>query len=139
MPKKKVHKLKLDADYGFKLIGIVSSENDYTLIWTVNDSLKISLKKEEKLEIIDKKTNAASLFTRFSYSDENTNYTLIGNKSENGYLIKEQKQIDYFLKIEGKIDFISPNISKSLKKSKVILATFDILPTDLKSKYNLLF
>ena len=157
---KRVHKIKLilPADYSFKLIGIVSSENDYTVSWAINDALNITFKKDKPLEVVVKKTNLIKEFTRFSFKDENLDikYTLIANKSKiedsieeqnvfisnnlkTDYLIKEQKQIDYFFKIEAEANPISPNIIKKIKSSKAILATFDILPTDLKSKYDLLF
>lgn len=134
-------KLKLQPDYNFSLIGIVSSENDYTIIWIINEVLKIELKKQPELEVIDKKNNVNKPFVRFLFSDESTatDYTLVSNKSEKGYLVKEQSQIDYFLKIETESDLITPSVLKKLKKSKAILAIFDIPPANLKSKYNLLF
>ena len=158
---KRVHKIKLvlPTNYSFKLIGIVSSENDYTVSWAINEALNITFKKENPLEILEKKTNRIKEFTRFLFKDKNLDikYTLIANKSKTedsieeqnvftsnsntktDYLIKEQKQIDYFFKIEAEINPIPPNIIKKIKSSKAILATFDILPTDLKSKYDLLF
>ena len=139
MKKTKKIKLHLEAEYNFILIGIVSSENDYTLSWAINRALNIALKKEKELEVIEKRTKLTKLFTQFAFSNEKTNYTLIANKSKNKYLIKEQSTIDFFLKIESESDLSSIIFTKKLKKEKAILATFNIPLHNLKSKDYLLF
>ena len=40
---KKVHKLKIDTQFPFQIIGISSHENDYRLIWAVNTGSKYGL------------------------------------------------------------------------------------------------
>jgi len=133
--------LNIEADYSFKLLGIVSSENDYTITWVINKALNIHLTKQNELEIVDKKTKTSAEFSRFSFNDEiqDITYTLISNKSDKGILIKEQSQIDFFLKIEAKTDSLSDDYLKKIKTNKEVLAIFDISPTNLKSGYNLHF
>ena len=65
-------------------------------------------------------------------------FQLIQNKSQQGFLIEEQKQVDYWLKIENSTLKITELISK-LKGLKNVSLAFDIKPDSLKSKLRLLF
>ena len=52
MPK---HKLLLEDDYDFDLIGICSSHSDYRLVWGINNAIGTRLAKEEDFSILEKK------------------------------------------------------------------------------------
>jgi len=45
MMKKRLHKLAVEPDYRFFLIGISSHENDYHLCWAINQKLNLNLQK----------------------------------------------------------------------------------------------
>lgn len=140
MPKKvQKIKLKLSSEHSFHLFGIVSSENDYTLSWKLNNTLGINLKKTNDKEIPDNKSEKIKQFSKFEYYSETTDisYLLLSNKSEFGFLIPEQKQIDYFFKVEADAGFDIKNIRTKIKKTKGILAVFKIVIDDLKSINNL--
>ncbi len=130
-----------ETQFDFELLGIVSSENDYTLTWSINQILEITLKKDIPLEITDTKLNATKRFERFRYFDANTeiDYALISNKAENGYLAREQSAMDYFLKLKSPTLEIASEIQNKLKQCKEIQAIFVLNPNDLKSKKLFIF
>ena len=132
--------LSLEEDYDFNLIGISCHTKDYRLCWEINKSLKIDLIRVEDLEI--SKKGEANSFSFYEFIDEENyiEYFLINNISNNGYLIAEQKKVDFFLMLKGNTstnqvkDFIAKINSLSL-----VLTSFSIDPNQLKSKQNLLF
>ena len=50
MPKK-IHKLNETESYDFGLIGIASPENDYRIIWTINNAMGFNFIRQDDLEI----------------------------------------------------------------------------------------
>jgi len=62
------------------------------------------------------------------------------NSTENGILIPEHKQMDYFFVIRGEIDdkVIDEQIQK-IKRIDIVLAVARINVAELKSKQNLIF
>ncbi len=135
-------KLQLEAQpFEFKLLALACSENDYTLSWLINKYLDVELKKTSPLEILDSKLNLECKFERFYFFDtrKEIQYTLISNKTENGYLVKEQSPIDFFFKIESIDSEELVALRKKLKEIKEIRAIFEINPEMLKSKNNFIF
>ncbi|OFX46911.1 MAG: hypothetical protein A2X13_08060 [Bacteroidetes bacterium GWC2_33_15] len=127
--KKKVHKLIFEPETGFKLIGISSHENDYRLSWALNKYLGYNFSKSENLLIQKPKHNIEQSFSVYIYNDEETflQYQLIANNSENGFLIPELKNIDFFLKISGEYsDSIINKIVTKLKKIEIINTAFNL-------------
>ena len=139
--KKKLHKLTFKPDYKFFLAGISSSENDYRLSWAINNALKLNLQKSNDLEVITKKHKVPQKFPVYKYIDENSGrqYNLISNKTENGYLISEFRQFDYFFQIYGEIEMKYELMFNTIKKMDNVLAIFKIDPQILKSKQHLIF
>ena len=134
--------LNIEYDFDFILIGISCHEKDYRLSWTINNKLGIDLSKEKDLEIDVKKHKEpmAHSFFAFEEEDQFKQFYLINNRGTKGLLIPEQKQADYFLIIKGKV---SPEEKtaylKNVNDIPMILMAFDIIPSTLKSKENLLF
>ena len=97
--KKKNQKLYYQPEPDFHLIGIASHENDYRLSWALNKKLLVNFIRSENLEIKDLKKNSVSFFSVFSTDDEQEDIRLIliSNRCDNGFLIEELKNIDYFL------------------------------------------
>jgi hypothetical protein len=140
MTKKKIHKLIVEFENDFKLVGIASHENDYRLSWAINKALGLELVKIDDLEIDHPKHKINITFSRYHYFDENgeMDYNLISNKSENGFLIPKIKNIDFIMKISGDPD--DSNIQKVmtvLKKIDIIITAF--LIDDLPDNMNKLF
>lgn len=139
MGKKKKHKLTFQLDFNFFLLGISSSENDYRLSWEINKKLKISLKKSTDHVIKRKETE--QFFPVYMFDDDELyiQYFLIGNHCENGYLIEELRNIDYFLQIHGDLtDRQQEQISSSVRNIKGITGLFKLDVNTLKSKNKLI-
>jgi hypothetical protein len=128
---KKVHKLEENTPADFRLIGISSYENDYRVCWDLNNCLKTDLQRIENFEVVDSKTKTSQEFPVFQFEDENKyiDYKFIGNRCENGFLVKEWKNMDYFLKISGEITVKElTDILNKVKKSKLIQTSIILEP-----------
>ncbi len=134
--------LNYQPELGFTLLGISSHENDYHLSWAFNQKLGLELIKSKNLVILQAGTEISQEFSVFNYENEDALlvYNLISNKCEQGYLIPELKNIDYFLQIFGEInqDFLNQLIEK-LRNSGVINASFVLDPKKIKAAEKLLF
>lgn len=140
--KKKVHKLDFDLEYEFILIGIVSYENDYRISWSVNKYLDLKLVKTKDLEIVNEKYPEPQKFSVYNFFNEENlfNYNLISNKCNNGFLIEELKNIDYFFQISGEFaDNFKQDIVNLLKHTNGVNIVFDIDPNSLRSREKLIF
>lgn len=132
--------LSLEEEYEFTLIGISCHTKDYRLCWELNKVLSFDLVRTDDLEINVKTVINNYPFYEFIDEDNFLEYYLISNRGNNGYLIPEEKKVDFFLMIKGNImndqlhDFIIKINSLSL-----VLTSFKIDPNQLKSKQNLLF
>ncbi len=137
--KKKKHKLTFQLDFNFFLLGISSSENDYRLSWEINKKLKISLRKST--DHVIKREEIEQAFSVYTFSDEEVylRYFLIANKSENGYLIEELRNMDYFLQIHGDItDKQQEQIISYARNIKGITGVFNLDINTMKSKNKLI-
>ena len=77
----------------------------------------------------------------YSYEEDESLlvYYLLSNRCENGFLIEELKNIDYFIQVHG--DFPSSDQDRfinDLNKLDAIVASFPIDPLKLKSRNRLL-
>ncbi|MFM2136213.1 MAG: hypothetical protein RL021_1613 [Bacteroidota bacterium] len=134
--------LKLDDDdYDFVLIGIVTSHRDYRVTRDVNLALGITLERKEDYLVFEKKRGQEIGFPHFKFVNEQEDqYYILGNKTENGLLIPEQRQMDFFLVVKsGMSDIDRSALVKSLKEIDQFQAVFPIEVAGLRSKENLLF
>lgn len=125
--KKKIHKLKVEFDDDFQLIGIASHENDYRLTWALNKHLNLNLIKTKNLEINHPKHKINIAYSMYFYEDdmEYLTYALISNKSEKGFLLPEYKNIDFILKVGGNPNMqIVNKLSEGLRKVDIIITAF---------------
>lgn len=132
--------LSFDEDYDFTLVGISCHSKDYRLCWEINKALNIDLIRKDDLEI-RKKGNVNS-HSFYEYVDEENylEYFLISNRGDNGFLIPEQKRVDFFLMAKGNIsDNHTNDIICKINALSLVLTSFSIDPELLKSKQNLLF
>ena len=139
---KKSHKLIVEDDFHFFLVGISSHENDYRLSWAINTHLKMALKRADNLQIHNPRIKQDQEFSLYQFTDLETvlHYILIANRCDNGFLLEEMKNIDYVLKIMGDASKNFPEqLVNKLKKIDIITTAFEIDPSELKSRKKLLF
>ena len=125
--KKKIHKLKFDLEDDFQLIGIASHENDYRLCWALNKKMGFELIKSNDLVITHPKHKIEIHYSKYFYEDEMDylNYSLLSNKSDKGFLLPDQKNIDFILKISGNPDAeILNQLTVKLKKIDIVITAF---------------
>lgn len=135
----KAVKLNIKPEFDFLVFGIVTSEPNYRLSWLINQSLNIALKETPPVKLYHQKRQVVQQFGRFSYlTNLDELYQLIQNKSEQGFLLEEYKQVDFLLKIEGLSEDGKTILSK-IKAIKNISLVFEIKPGQLKSKNRLIF
>ena len=127
---KKRFTLDCSGEVEFSVLAINSHAKGYKLCWNINNFMHMNFEKVEDQTIENEMT-----FSRYKYStDENIEYSIVTNRSKKGYLIPDQKSVNYFLIINNqnwaaeKKEFIS-----KLKENKEVLLVFEI---DVeKSKY----
>ena len=132
-------KLNIKPDFEFILIGIVTSEPIYRISWLINEMLSVQLKETQSIKVYNNQRQIVQEFSKYSFcNDDETYFHFLQNKSEQGILIEEKKQVDYWIKTD---DFsIKPNdlISK-LNTLKNVNLAFEVNPNTLKSKLRLIF
>ena len=82
-----------------------------------------------------------NIFSLFEYSHPKTGlkYKVVSNKCLGTLLIKEKKEIDYFLMIDGEAHIKEKHEALTKVKSiALVLAAFEIDPHKLKSKDRLI-
>jgi len=127
---KKRFTLDCAGEVEFSVLAINSHAKGYKLCWNINNFMHMNFEKVE-----DQTIENEMMFSRYKYSaDENIEYNIVANRSKKGYLIPDQKSVNYFLIINNqnwaaeKKEFIS-----KLKENKEVLLVFEI---DVeKSKY----
>lgn len=136
------HKLDIEYDYDFHLIGISSHEKDYRFCWAMNNKLGKDFQKGKDIVNKEKKKTEADNFGCYEFRDEEmfTDFFIIVNRSGTSVLIPEHKQADYLLLIRGNVsEEEKKEIIKQVKEIPNVLTTFDIDPESLKSKQSLIF
>jgi len=96
---------------------------------------------ENDIFIQERKGEELLAFSAFNFlcPESELMFELIANRNEDGYLIPEMKQADYFLKFD---DFYDDSVSELIKKLRSIAMVnmaFQIDPENLSSKYNLIY
>lgn len=150
------HKISEDFyDDNFQLIAIHSGLEDFAMGYAINDVCGLHLQRRN----CDLQVNQDLTFSVFDWDDElsDTYWTLISNKCaveetvpsdglfqnrtalRTDYLVKERKEVDYLLKVDG-VD--GPTLVQKIKSintiSKVVTA-YPLETQTLKSRRNLIF
>lgn len=133
---KKTLRLKVETDHNYRLIGLSSHENDYRLVWAVNNQLKMKFVRIDNLIMHNKKHGADLEFSRFFYEDEDRylKYYLFSNRCPEGILFPEIKNMDFILQIIGEMmedDF--NQLLKEIKSVSIISALFVLQPDKIKN------
>ncbi|WP_435623877.1 IPExxxVDY family protein [Flagellimonas sp.] len=141
-------------DDDFQLIAIHSGLEDFSLAYSLNQSCGLRLKRTK----IDLSYSENLAFSIFDWEDEiNQNYwVLYSNTCEQeigiseglftndisqktSFLVSEQKEVDYFLKIDTDDGMIRDHVVKGINKISKVVTAYSMDPNALKSKNNLIF
>ncbi len=150
------HKISADFfDDSFQLIAIHSNLEDYAITYAINSNCGLHLKRmKNDLHLEQNQTYAV-----FDWDDELNHmyWTLISNKCEveeiipsdglfgsnvstrTDHLIKERKEVDYFLKVDAAEDDILAQKIKAINKISKVITAYPLDTETLKSKRNLIF
>ena len=135
---KKITKVRLQIDNtnDFIILGLVSSEPDYRLSLILNQTLGLSLKNFEAVNITGEEGYNLQ-FSRFRGTDNlsERSYTLVCNRSGKNFLIRKLKNIDFLLHIHDP-ECIDNDIRliSDLKAIPEITAVFTIDPLTIKDR-----
>ncbi|MBD78986.1 MAG: hypothetical protein CL840_08715 [Crocinitomicaceae bacterium] len=132
-------KLEFEYDYDFFLIGIFCHFKDYRLAWSLNRNLDFDLEKQGDYVLETK--DQQQRFSAYNYHIESQDlyYYLLNNRSENGLLIPEKREVDYFLIVDGLVESSKKGeLIKSIRSLNEVLSAAEINPSELNSKQNLL-
>ena len=132
--KTKVHTISGEAE--FRLIGIASHLSDYKISWLLNEKLNFRLSKSDDLVLSLPTSKNIQRFSTFKYEIESgLLFTLFSNRSDLAILVKDHKNVDYLLKIEGNIsDSEISDLANKIKKLKNIITVFEVEIKTLKTK-----
>ncbi len=103
MSKKNVHKLSSESEQSYSLLGISSHENDYRISWALNQHLGFHFCKIENHSFFNPKFGEKLEFSQYVFMDDENSHTyrLISNRCDNGFLLEEYKNIDFFLLVDS--------------------------------------
>ncbi|MDR0420682.1 MAG: IPExxxVDY family protein [Prevotellaceae bacterium] len=100
--KSKILKIKDADNHNFVVFAIASTEDDYYLVWNINNILSLDLKRIQHPVLNDEIFNGKTV-SCFNYVCDKTNieYSLICNKYGEFGLISQLPNVDFVLKISG--------------------------------------
>ena len=117
---------KIDSEYEIDVLvlGINSHVKLYKLCWEINKKLTTNFVKTQNHTPQNTKNQS---FERYSFVDENTQteYNILSNRSDSGYLDPSNKSVNYFIIVQGGV-YSSKKITESLNKIEGILLVFEL-------------
>jgi len=140
--RKKTIKLQVDEDIKYILFGVSSHENDYRLVWAINNQLHMQFTRTENLVIHHGKLKSDLEFSRYVYDDEDKylKYYLISNRCPDSFLFPELRNFDFLIKIVGELDdTIAKEVPVMFRKIDIISAVYKIEPKTLKDPGKIIF
>ena len=121
--------LECAEEFDFAVLAINSHIKAYKLCWNINSSMQLDFEKKD-----DHNIKKDLSFSRYTYiSDEGIEYDLLTNRSKKGYLVPNQKGINYFLVVKNdywqqdKLEFIN-----KLRSTPDVLLVFEMGAENLK-------
>ncbi len=142
MAKTRKHTLALDDDPLFDMIGICSHHSDYRLVWGINETLRLHLRKcEEDYIVTAKKGETISTHSMYEFQDDENRleYYLIKNKHYGKFLIPEKPTIDYFLFLCNNCAIDPDELMMELKQVESVLAVYPFDPDEVDSAHHIIF
>ena len=126
----------------YLLIGISSHAKSYRLCWALNQQLGFKFNKSEfNIEIKNVRKKTTSVFEVYEYFDEDNRvyFYLIGNKSNDSYLLPELKHVDYLLMLKENLTVDIALINEKVKLTEHVLTSFVLSANSVTSHENLVF
>lgn len=135
--------LRYSLEYDACVVAIVTNAAEYRIISSINKCLHIPFTRvqEEDREYLLQINEFVADFNIYQFfnDDEETSFYIIANKSEEGYLLKEHKEIDYFLIAYGDRDRIKIEEKlKALKQLSIFQMIFEMDVAKIKHKEKLI-
>ena len=115
--------LECAEEIDFAVLAINSHIKAYKLCWNINKYLQLNFEKKKYHNIKKELWFASYVYV----CDDDVEYTLLANRSKNGYLIPSEKSVNFFLLIKNdywqqeKIEFIN-----KLRDIEDILLVFEL-------------
>ena len=121
--------LEFDEEFDFAVLAINSHIKAYKLCWNINSSMQLNFEK-----IKDHNIKKDLWFSRYTYiSDDGVEYDLLVNRSKKGYLVPNQKSINYFLVVKNDYwEQEKPEFMNKLRNIPDVLLAFEIDIANLK-------
>ena len=117
---------KIDTEYEIDLLvlAINSHVKLYKLCWEINKKLN---KNFVKIQNHTPKNTKNQSFERYFFTDENTQteYNILSNRCDAGYLDPNNKSVNYFIIVQGGV-YRTKKIIESLNKIEGILLVFEL-------------
>ena len=120
----KIYKIDGEYEIDVLVLGINSHVKLYKLCWEINKKLTTNFVKTQNHKPQNTKNQS---FERYSFVDENTQteYNILSNRCDSGYLDQSNKSVNYFIIVQGGV-YSSKKIIESLNKIECILLVFEL-------------
>ncbi len=128
------HKLEIDQEEEFLIIAICCHEKDYRLCWKLNKACRLGLERTEPNEL---NPDIASVYC-FYAEDDQTSYTLIANRNDEGWLMPQYRQVDYFFTLTDPQQRPVEDLVDKIKRINNVLAAYQMDVKDHKSREKLM-
>ena len=121
--------LECAEEFDFAVLAINSHIKAYKLCWNINSSMQLNFEKKN-----DHNIKKEMWFSRYNYiSDDGIEYDLLANRSKKGYLVPNQKSINYFLVVKNDYwEQEKPDFMSKLRNIPDVLLAFEIDISNLK-------
>jgi len=134
-------KLKIDPEFDFLLIGLVTPLQDYRLAWWINKTLHKALARVEDVTINQAEGLQQTNFSRFDYPEALTHsyWHLLRNREGSAYLVPELRELDFLLLVRG--EYYRPRVTSicaTLRKIDAVQAVAQAEVQPLRSRNNLI-
>ena len=132
-------KLDLEPDPEVFLIAISSHVNDYRLCWSLNNGLGLQLARR-KDDIEDAGPEGVAYFCVFDQpeTEAGPSWSLVANHAQDGVLVPEQRQADYFLVMGTDTAQVPEEVLETVRKTQFVLAAYILEANTLKSAHKFL-
>ena len=138
----KKYTLETEYDFDFLLYGISCHMKDYRIAWSINNAMDLGLARADNHSVfIRKASSEPAEFALFFFEEEENHcqYILVSNHCEDGVLIIDLKQFDYFLIIRGGMfEEEEKQLLDKVRSISGVNLVNELEPSTLKSKNNLI-
>ncbi|MFC2113788.1 IPExxxVDY family protein [Bacteroidota bacterium] len=108
------------------LLGIVSFEKDYRLIYFINKEINLNLVKSQELLTLELPQQAVEVHF-FEYSNPDFDFLILSNKQNGSYILDKYKNIDFLLILKPKgYSYNVKELEKKINSVSAIIGLFNI-------------